>query len=67
MATPTALLDALFALGGVVAFGFLAWGAWLTLTHAHGPVAEGHGRFAYRHRRRARRAVRLTADEARSR
>ena len=23
------LLDALFALGGVAAFGFLAWGGWL--------------------------------------
>jgi hypothetical protein len=66
MTALTALLDALFALGGIAAFGFLAWGGWLAFTHSRGFVAEGQGRFEHRHRRRARREVRPTVDEARS-
>lgn len=64
MNTLTVLLDALFALGGIAAFGFLAWGGWLVFLHSRGFVAEGEGRFEHRHRRRARKAARLTADEA---
>ncbi len=63
METLTVLLDALFALGGIAAFGFVAWGGWLVLTHSRGFVAEGQGRFEHRHRRRARQAARLAADE----
>jgi hypothetical protein len=65
METLTILLDALFVFGGILAFGFLAWGGWLVLTHSRGFVAEGQGRFEHRHRRRARQAARLAADEAR--
>jgi hypothetical protein len=65
METLTVLLDALFALGGVVAFGFLAWGGWLAFAHSRGFVPEGQGRFEHRHRRRARKAVRLAVDGAR--
>ena len=60
------LLDALFALGGVAAFGFLAWGGWLVFIHSRGFVAEGEGRFEHRHRRRARKSPRPTADKAHS-
>jgi hypothetical protein len=65
MTTLTLLLDALFALGEVAAFGFLAWGGWLVFIHSRGFVAEGQGRFEHRHRRRARKEARLTIDEAR--
>jgi hypothetical protein len=64
METLTMLLDALFALGGVAAFGFLAWGGRLVFIHSRGFVAEGEGRFEHRHRRRARQAPRLTARKA---
>ena len=64
MPTFRMLLDALFALGGIAAFGFLAWGARLVFIHSRGFVAECEGRFQHRHRRRARRAARLTANEA---
>lgn len=64
--TLTVLLDALFALGGVAAFGFLAWGGWLCLARWRGFAAEDQGRFAHPHRRRARRAPRLAAKQARS-
>jgi hypothetical protein len=57
------VLDVLFGLGGVAAFGFLAYGAWLVFRHSTGFVPEGHGRFENRHRRRARRAPRVTADK----
>jgi len=56
------VLDVVFALGGVVAFGFLAFGAWLVFKHSTGFVPEAQGRFENRHRRRARRAPRVTAD-----
>lgn len=59
METLRLLLDALFALGGIAAFAFLAWGGWLVFLHSRGFVAEGEGRFAHPHRRRARRIVRL--------
>lgn len=65
MATLTVVLDALFALGGVASFGFLAWGSWLVFTHSRGFVAEGEGRFEHRHRRRAREAARPAVDKAR--
>jgi hypothetical protein len=52
------VLDVVFALGGVMAFGFLALGAWLVFRHSGGFVAEGQGRFGNAHRRRARRAPR---------
>jgi hypothetical protein len=55
------VLDAVFALGGVAAFGILAFGAWLVFKHSTGFVAEGQGRFDNRHRRRARREPRATA------
>ena len=55
------VLDVLLALGGVAAFGFLAFGAWLTFTHSAGVVGEGQGRFEHRHRRRARREPRPAA------
>jgi hypothetical protein len=61
MATLTLFLDALFALGGVAAFGFLAWGGWLAFLHSRGFVPEAEGRFEHRHRRRARQSPRLTA------
>jgi hypothetical protein len=64
--TLTVLLDALFALGGVAALGFLAWGGWLVFIHSRGFVAEAEGRFEHRHRRRARRAARVTVDEGHS-
>ena len=54
------LLDAVFALGGIGAFGFVAYGAWLALRHATGFVGEGIGRFAHRHRRRARQTPRTS-------
>jgi hypothetical protein len=66
METLTVLLDALFALGGVAAFGFLAWGGRLVFLHSRGFVAEGEGRFEHRHRRRARQSPRLAADEVHS-
>ena len=66
METLTVLLDALFALGGIAAFGFLAWGGRLVFIHSRGFVAEGEGRFEHRHRRRARRSPRLTADKVHS-
>ena len=66
METLTLLLDALFALGGVAAFGFLAWGGRLVFIHSRGFVAEGEGRFEHRHRRRARQSPRRKADEVRS-
>lgn len=59
METLNVLLDALFALGGIAAFGFLAWGGWLVFSHSRGFVAEDEGRLAHPHRRRARRIVRL--------
>ena len=65
MDTLIVLLDALFALGGIAAFGFLAWGGSLVFTHSRGFIAEGQGRFEHRHRRRARRTARLAADQAR--
>jgi hypothetical protein len=39
METLIVLLDALFALGGVAAFGFLAWGGRLVFIHSRGFVA----------------------------
>ena len=60
------VLDALFALGGVAAFGFLAWGGWLVFSHSRGFVAEGEGRFEHQHRRRARQSPRLKPGEAHS-
>jgi len=54
------LLDAVFALGGIAAFGFVAFGAWLALAHATGFAGEGIGRFAHRHRRRARQTPRAS-------
>lgn len=60
------LLDALFALGGVAAFGFLAWGGWLVFIHSRGFVAEGEGRFEHQHRRRARQSPRLKPGKAQS-
>ena len=54
------LLDAVFALGGIAAFGFVAFGAWLALRHATGFAGEGIGRFAHRHRRRARQTPRAS-------
>jgi hypothetical protein len=59
MRTVTLLFDALFALGGIAAFGFLAWGGWLAFIHSRGFVPEDGGRFGYPHGRRARRVVRL--------
>jgi hypothetical protein len=56
------LLDGVMALGGIAAFGFVAFGAWLALRHATGFVGEGIGRFAHRHRRRARRTPRTSAQ-----
>jgi hypothetical protein len=47
METLKLLLDALFALGGIAAFAFLAWGGWLVFLHSRGFVAEGEGRFAH--------------------
>ena len=44
METLIVLLDALFALGGVAAFGFLAWGGRLVFVHSRGFVAESEGR-----------------------
>jgi hypothetical protein len=64
METLRVLLDALFALGGIAAFGFLAWGGWLVFIRSRGFVAEGAGRFEYRHRRRARKQARLAIDQA---
>jgi len=58
------LLDALFALGGIAAFGFLAWGARLVFIHSRGFVGECEGRFEHRHRRRARQSARLGPNEA---
>jgi hypothetical protein len=58
----TLILDVIFALGGIAAFGFLAFGAWLAHKHSPGFLAEGQGRFAQQHRRRARRAPRVSAD-----
>ena len=66
METLIVLLDALFALGGVAAFGFLAWGGRLVFMHSRGFVAESEGRFEHRHRRRARQSPRLTADQGHS-
>ena len=63
MPTLKMLLDALFALGGIAAFGFLAWGARLVFIHSRGFVAECEGRFEHRHRRRARQSARLTPNE----
>jgi hypothetical protein len=56
------LLDALFPLGGVAAFGFVAWGSWLAVRHSRF-VAEGQGRFEHRHRRQARTAPRYSANQ----
>jgi hypothetical protein len=63
MPTLKMVLDALFALGGIAAFGLLAWGAWLVFIHSRGFVGECEGRFEYRHRRRARRTARLATNE----
>jgi hypothetical protein len=57
------VLDVVFALGGVMAFGFLAFGAWLVFRRSTGFTAEGQGRFGHQHRRRARRAPRVTVDK----
>jgi len=57
------VLDAVFAVGGAAAFGFLAFGAWLVFKHSTGFVAEGQGRFENQHRRRARREPRLPAGK----
>jgi hypothetical protein len=57
------VLDVIFALAGVAAFGFLAFGAWLVVRHSTGFVGEDEGRFASPHRRRGRRAPRVTADK----
>jgi hypothetical protein len=59
------VLNVLFAVGGIAAFGFLAFGAWLAFKHASGFVAEGQGRFGYPHRRRARRQPRVNVDKGR--
>lgn len=55
------LLEMLFALGGIAAFGFVAWGGWLSFRHAQGFVTEGQGRFEHQHRRRVRTAPRHPA------
>jgi hypothetical protein len=57
------VLDVMVALGGVAAFGFLAFGAWLVFKHWTGFVPEGQGRFENQHRRRARREPRVTVDK----
>jgi hypothetical protein len=57
------VLDVVFAVGGVAAFGFLAFGAWLVFKHSTGFVPEGQGRFENRHRRRARRQPRVIVDK----
>ena len=57
------VLDVVFAVGGVAAFGFLAFGAWLVFKHSAGFVPEGQGRFENRHRRRARREPRIGVDK----
>jgi len=57
------VLDVVFAVGGVAAFGFLAFGAWLVVKHSSGFIAEGQGRFENQHRRRARRKPRVTVDK----
>ncbi|HLB14380.1 MAG TPA: hypothetical protein VJM14_05560 [Burkholderiales bacterium] len=57
------VLDVVFAVGGVAAFGFLAFGAWLVFKHSTGFVPEGQGRFENRHRRRARREPRIGVDK----
>jgi hypothetical protein len=59
------VLDVVFAVGGVVAFGFLAFGLWLVFKHSTGFVPEGQGRFGNDHRRRARRAPREIVDKGR--
>jgi hypothetical protein len=61
----TLVLDVVFALGGIAAFGFLAFGGWLTYKHSTGFVAERRGRFEHRHRRRTRRTPRVSGDERR--
>jgi hypothetical protein len=66
METLIVLLDVLFALGGVAAFGFLAWGGRLVFVHSRGFVAEGEGRFEHQHRRRARQSPRLKANRLHS-
>ena len=57
------VLDVVFALGGVAAFGLLAFGAWLVFKHSTGFVAEGQGRFGHQPRRRARREPRISVDK----
>jgi hypothetical protein len=57
------VLDVVFTVGGVAAFGFLAFGAWLVFKHSTGFVPEGQGRFENRHRRRARRQPRGIVDK----
>jgi hypothetical protein len=57
------VLDVVFTVGGVAAFGFLAFGAWLVFKHSTGFVPEGQGRFENRHRRRARRQPRVIVDK----
>jgi hypothetical protein len=57
------VLDVVFAVGGVAAFGFLAFGAWLVFKHSTGFVPEGQGRFESRHRRRARREPRVSVEK----
>ncbi|MFO1364208.1 MAG: hypothetical protein U1F45_17420 [Burkholderiales bacterium] len=57
----TLLIDALFALGGIAALGFLAYGGWLALIHSRGFPQEGQGRFEHRHVRRARQMPRKLA------
>jgi hypothetical protein len=59
----TAVLNTLFALGGIASSGFLAWGGWLTFRHSPGFVTEGQGRFEHKHRRRARTAPRFPPQE----
>ncbi len=59
----TLVLDVVFALGGVAAFGFLAFGAWHAYRHWAGFLVEGQGRFAARHRHRARREPRMSVDK----
>lgn len=66
MQTFKIVLDALFALGGVVSLALLAWGGWLVFVHSRVFVGERRGRFAHRHRRQARRAARLADDDART-
>jgi hypothetical protein len=61
----TVVLDVVFALGGIAAFGFLAFGAWLSFKHSPWFLNEGQGRFAQQHRRRARQAPRVSADKRR--